>query len=402
MLDRSHVGRDQEPGAIAIRRIRFVAFTRNFGHQAALRAGLRYARGDAVILMDCDFEHPPELIPAMVAEWRRGAKIVVTERTSAPRQLSFLKSLSSRLFYRLLDAIGDVRIEPGSADFLLLDRIAVDTINGFETREIFLRGLVRWLGYPLAKLSFTQGVRRSGESKFTLRRMIDFAVMGIIAHSIKPLRIAIHLSLVFAAIGVLLLVYSIASFLWIGHTVAGWTSIMSAIALLGAGQFLVLGIIGEYLGRLLGETRKWPVYLVAETEERIAGRPVERELFPRSRRAHDASRRTLDRCMNLHCVQRHADRARSSVRSTPGSISSVTDWAVAILLLLFVPAWTVFHVAVPRVRRSASRPCSKSTPGAAIRAPATTSTRRSAALDRGGMVRGLPGGGLVVPICSPW
>lgn len=252
-------GRDQ--------RIRFVAFTRNFGHQAALRAGLRYARGDAVILMDCDFEHPPELIPAMVVEWRRGAKIVVTERASAPRQLSFLKSLSSRLFYRLLDAIGDVRIEPGSADFLLLDRTVVDTINGFETREIFLRGLVRWLGYPLAKLTFTQGVRQAGESKFTLRRMVDFAVMGIIAHSVKPLRIAIHLSLAFALIGVLLLVYSIASFLWIGHTVAGWTSVMSAIALLGAGQFLVLGIIGEYIGRLLGETRKWPVYLVAETEE---------------------------------------------------------------------------------------------------------------------------------------
>lgn len=254
------------------RRIRFVAFTRNFGHQAALRAGLRYARGDAVILMDCDFEHPPELIPDMIAEWRRGAKIVVTERTSAPRQLSFLKSLSSRLFYRLLDAIGDVRIEPGSADFLLLDRTAVDTINGFETREIFLRGLVRWLGYPLAKLTFTQGTRQEGESKFTLRRMIDFALMGIIAHSVKPLRIAIHLSLVFAAIGVLLLVYSIASFLWIGHTVAGWTSVMSAIALLGAGQFLVLGIIGEYIGRLLGESRKWPVYLVAETEE--TGRPA--------------------------------------------------------------------------------------------------------------------------------
>jgi polyisoprenyl-phosphate glycosyltransferase len=254
------------------RRIRFVAFTRNFGHQAALRAGLRYARGDAVILMDCDFEHPPELIPAMVEEWRRGAKIVVTERTAAPGQLSFLKSLSSRLFYRLLDAIGDVRIEPGSADFLLLDRSAVDTINGFEMREIFLRGLVRWLGYPLAKLTFTQGTRQEGESKFTLRRMIDFAIMGIIAHSIKPLRIAIHLSLVFAAIGVLLLVYSIASFLWSGHTVAGWTSVMSAIALLGAGQFLVLGIIGEYIGRLLGETRKWPVYLVAETEE--TNRPV--------------------------------------------------------------------------------------------------------------------------------
>ena len=161
-------GRDQ--------RIRFVAFTRNFGHQAALRAGLRYARGDAVILMDCDFEHPPELIPAMVAEWRRGAKIVLTERTAAPQQLSFLKSLSSRLFYRLLDAIGDVRIEPGSADFLLLDRLAVDTINGFESRELFLRGLVRWLGFPVAKVSYHPGQRRNKIGRASCRERV-FAVV---------------------------------------------------------------------------------------------------------------------------------------------------------------------------------------------------------------------------------
>jgi polyisoprenyl-phosphate glycosyltransferase len=258
-------------------RVRFVAFTRNFGHQAALRAGLRYARGEAVVLMDCDFEHPPELVPAMIAEWQRGAKIVLTQRVTAAGQVSFLKSRTSRWFYRLLDAIGDVRIEPGSADFLLLDRVAVDTINGLEARELFLRGLVRWLGYPTATLTFTQGTRQAGESKFTMRRMIDFALMGIIAHSLKPLRIAIYLSLAFAAIGVLLLVYSLVSFLWIGHTVAGWTSIMSAIALLGAGQFLVLGIIGEYLGRVLGEARKWPVYLVAETEESVPAQPAKAE-----------------------------------------------------------------------------------------------------------------------------
>src|SRR5262249_5501878 len=186
--------------------------------------------------------------------------------------------------YRLLDAIGDVRIEPGSADFLLLDRIAVDAINGFEARELFLRGLVRWLGYPTTKLTFNQGIRQMGESKFTLRRMIDFALMGIIAHSVKPLRIAIYLSLAFAAMGALLLIYSLVSFLWIGHTVAGWTSIMSAIALLGAGQLLVLGIIGEYLGRILGEARKWPVYLVAETEESALVQA------PKTGASHDAVR----------------------------------------------------------------------------------------------------------------
>ena len=255
------------------RRIRFVAFTRNFGHQAALRAGLRYARGDAVILMDCDFEHPPELIPAMIAEWRKGAKIVVTERTSAPRQLSFLKSLSSRLFYRLLDAIGDVRIEPGSADFLLLDRSRRRHHQRLrDARDISARPRA------LARLSARQAHVHAGHPAGR-RIQVHASPHDRLRRSWASSRTAssrcaspsICRSL-FAAIGVLLLVYSLASFLWIGHTVAGWTSVMSAIALLGAGQFLVLGIIGEYIGRLLGETRKWPVYLVAETEE--ANRPA--------------------------------------------------------------------------------------------------------------------------------
>jgi dolichol-phosphate mannosyltransferase len=252
--------------AAADRRIRFVSFTRNFGHQAALRAGLHHARGNAVILMDCDFEHPVELIPKLVAEWQRGAKVVTTRRESAPGQVSLLKRATSRWFYRVLDAIGDIHIDPGSADFLLLDRVVVETIGRFDSQDVFLRGLVRWLGYPLATVPYAQGTRRAGESKFTLRHMIDFATTGIIAHSIKPLRIAIHLSLGFALLGLLLVVYSIVSFLWVQHTVAGWTSILAAMALLGAGQFLVLGIIGEYVGRTLREARRWPLYLVAETE----------------------------------------------------------------------------------------------------------------------------------------
>lgn len=264
--------------------VRYVSFTRNFGHQPALRAGLRHAQGDIVVLMDCDFEHPPELITEMVAKWREGAKIVAAQRDdSAAGDVSLMKRFTSRLYYKLLDTIGDVRIEPGSADFLLLDRAVVDTINGFDDHDLFLRGLVRWLGYPLVKVPYRQGVRSEGESSYTLRRMIDLAVTGIIAHSVRPLRIAIHLALVFALIGVLLLVYSIVSFLAIGHTVAGWTSTMSAIAILGAGQFLVLGIIGEYIGRVLRETRRWPPFLVAETElsraapiETVQGEPPRR------------------------------------------------------------------------------------------------------------------------------
>jgi dolichol-phosphate mannosyltransferase len=260
--------------------VRYVAFTRNFGHQAALRAGLRHARGRAVVVMDCDFEHPPELIPDMVAAWRSGAKIVTTRRDDDEAQVSGVKRLTSRLYYRLLDAIGDVRIEPGSADFMLLDRAAVDVVNSFDDQDIFLRGLVRWLGFPRVTLPYSRGVRQHGNSKYSLRRMIELAVTGIAAHSVRPLRFAIWLALGFAALGLAFVIYSVISFLFVQHTVAGWTSIMAAIAILGAAQLLVLGIIGEYVGRILRETRKRPSYIVAETEEearRVApvARPAE-------------------------------------------------------------------------------------------------------------------------------
>jgi len=244
--------------------VRYVSFTRNFGHQAALRAGLCHARGRAVVLMDCDFQHPPELLPALVAEWRKGARVVTTTRRDEPGNQGYWKRVTSRLFYRTLNAIGDVRIEPGSADFLLLDRQVVDTVNGFTGPDLFLRGLVRWLGFPLVTLPYEVGLRQADDSKFTLGRMVSLAAAGIVAHSLRPLRLAIYLAFGFVAIGFLLLVYSIVSFLWIAHTVAGWSSLMATIAIIAAAQMLVLGIIGEYVGRSLREARQWPAYVVAE------------------------------------------------------------------------------------------------------------------------------------------
>jgi glycosyltransferase involved in cell wall biosynthesis len=250
--------------------LRYVSFTRNFGHQAALRAGLRHARGKGVVVMDCDFQNPPEAIPALVAKWRAGAKVVATRRIYNAAASSFAKRFTSKLFYRVLDAIGDVRIEPGAADFFLLDHAVVAVINGFEDQDIFLRGLIRWLGFPIAQVDFLQQARAAGYSKFTVRRMVDFAITGIVAHSVRPLRLAIHLALIFAAVGFGLVLYSVASFIWIDRTVVGWTSLMAAVALLGAGQLLVLGIVGEYVGRILREARKWPIYIVAETENAVA------------------------------------------------------------------------------------------------------------------------------------
>jgi polyisoprenyl-phosphate glycosyltransferase len=245
--------------------IRYVSFTRNFGHQAALRAGLRHARGRAVVIMDADFEHPPELIPELIAAWRAGAKVVVTRRIEKATQVSAAKRFTSGLYYRLLNAIGDVNIAPGSSDYMLIDRVVVDRINRLEDQDIFVRGLVRWFGFPLTTVPFSRGKRRDGASKFSVQQMVELAITGISAHSLQPLRLTVWFSLIFAAFGFLLLIYSIGSLVFY-KVVAGWTSILAAIAILGAAQLLVLGIIGEYVGRILRETRKRPSYIVAETE----------------------------------------------------------------------------------------------------------------------------------------
>jgi len=246
--------------------VRYLSLTRNFGHEAALRAGLSHARGRAVIVMDADLEHPPAVIPDLVKEWRRGFKIVTAQRVGYQVKVPWLKRATSRLYYRVLDTLGDIHIEPGSANFMLLDRVVVDAVNRIEDQDLFLRGVVRWLGYPLISVPFRQSLRQHGDSKYSLRRMIELAVTGIALHSVRPLRFAIWLALGFAALGGLFVVYSIVSFLFVRHTVAGWTSIMAAIAILGAAQLLVLGIVGEYVGRILRETRKRPSYVVAETE----------------------------------------------------------------------------------------------------------------------------------------
>ncbi len=258
--------------------VRYLLFTRNFGHQAALRAGLQYARGAAVIMMDADFEHPPQTIGALAGQWRSGFQVVGAKRIDDPTSVSFLKRATSNLYYRLLNTIGDVRIEPGSADFMLIDRVVVDAINRLDNRDLFLRGIVRWFGYPSTSVPYKRGTRQNGESKYTLSRMVELAVSGIAGHTLRPLRFAIYMALGFAFIGMLLIAYSIVSYFFVPGTVVGWTSIMAAIAILGAAELLVLGIFGEYLSRILNETRRRPNYIIAETDADPVSAPTLTEM----------------------------------------------------------------------------------------------------------------------------
>ena len=251
--------------------IRYVSFTRNFGHQAALRAGhaprARARRDRDGLRLRASARADPEAGRGLEG----GAKIVATRRDD--EGVAAAKRLSSQLYYRFLDAIGDVRIEPGSADYMLLDRAVVDIVNGMEDQDIFLRGLVRWLGFPLATIPYQRGSARAATASSRRRRMVELALSGIAAHSLRPLRFAIWLALGFALLSLLFIVYAIVSFLFVQHTVAGWSSMIAVIAILGAAQLLVLGIVGEYVGRILRETTRRPSYIVAETEA-AQGKPA--------------------------------------------------------------------------------------------------------------------------------
>ena len=244
--------------------IRYIALSRNFGHQPAVRAGLDHARGKCVISMDADFQHPPELIPRMIEQWRAGFEVVTTIRDNGLETPRF-KRMTAALFYKLAGLIAEIPIKPGTADFRLLDRKVVDAVRGLGETDIFLRGLIPWIGFNATEIGYRPQARHSGASSYNLRRMISLALTGITTTSIQPLRAATVLAGIVATLTMIYAIYATAVFLISGTTVPGWTSVIIVISTLGALQLLILGIIGEYLGRVLRETRRRPSYIVRET-----------------------------------------------------------------------------------------------------------------------------------------
>jgi len=250
------------------KRIAYLSLSRNFGHQAALRAGLEVAQGDCVVTMDGVFQHPPELIPSMIEAYRKGFDIVATRRLDAApdgdKGLAPGKRLGSRLFYALMKVLGDVKIEPGSADFRLLSRRAVKALLSMPERTLFLRGAVPWIGFPSTELSYRPGKRRSGETKYSFSAMFSFALDGITSFSVKPLRLASMFGCLISAAGFLYALYALIVRLFTDKTVEGWTSLLISVLIIGGIQLIFMGIIGEYLGKLFLEAKHRPHYLVKE------------------------------------------------------------------------------------------------------------------------------------------
>lgn len=242
-------------------RVKVVGLSRNFGHQVAVSAGLEHAKGDAVITMDSDFQHPPRVIPQLLAKWREGFQVVHTLREST-EHTSPLKRWVAETYYRLVNAVADVKIIPNAADFRLFDRRAVDAIIAMPERARFVRGLARWVGFKQTGVPFLAERRRAGVTKYTLPRLLNMGISGITNFSTFPLRIATYVGLFAALIGVpygLWAVYVRLFTDW-AKEATGWASLMVGMLFLGGVQLICLGIIGEYLARIYEEVKQRPLY----------------------------------------------------------------------------------------------------------------------------------------------
>ncbi len=245
--------------------VRGVRLSRNFGHQYALLAGLEAAEGDAVIMMDCDLQHPVEMIPVMLERWRAGFKVVKTLRQD-DCEIGWFKRWTSRVFYRLFSALSGVDLQPGLADFRLLDRQALNELLRLREEGLFLRGLTEWIGFPSCGIPYQAGQRACGQSQYNLKKMVRLAWNGVSSFSITPLRIGIIIGLIGSLVSLLGVCYAFFGKIFGRGLVPGWASTLMVLSLLFFLLFVYLGVLGEYIGRIIIEVRRRPRFIVCETK----------------------------------------------------------------------------------------------------------------------------------------
>lgn len=251
--------------------VNWIRFTRNFGHQAALKAGLDRAEGDCVITMDGDLQHPPALLPQMIAAWQEGYDIVATRRKDTGGGNRF-KKVTSEGFYRIQSQLTDFSPEPGMADFRLMDRKVVECISALPEVDLFYRGLVAWSGFRTHVIDYEVGERWAGTTKYSLRKMCALAVNGITGFSTRPLYVAIYIGGVVMLSAMIYLGYVLYQYN-ASHTVWGWTSLMVVLLLMSGIQFMLIGVMGIYLSKIFLQVKQRPVYVV----EQISKREKEKE-----------------------------------------------------------------------------------------------------------------------------
>lgn len=244
----------------------YIELSRNFGHQNALKAGIDYAKlnSDAVISMDGDLQHPPALIPELIARWEDGYDVVYTVRAET-ESLSYFKNKTSKWFYSLMNKLSEIKFEPGTADFRLIDKRVAEVFSDFTENELFIRGIINWVGFSQYAVDYMPQDRYSGKSKYTLSKMIRFAIQGITSFSTRPLYFAVFLGLGLSIFSIIFFSIYVGYSLYFGHPISGWASVITAIVFFGCLNLIVLGIIGIYIGKLFMQSKGRPNYLVKNT-----------------------------------------------------------------------------------------------------------------------------------------
>lgn len=246
-------------------RVKIISFSRNFGHQAAVTAGLQYVTGDAIVIIDSDLQDPPEVIPEMVKLWEDGNDVIYGKRKKRKGESHF-KLLTAKLFYKTLNALSETEIPKDTGDFRLVDRRVVDTINELPEHNKFLRGLFSWVGYKQVPYEYERQERFAGKTKYPLSKMLKLATDGILSFSTKPLKLVGILGMTSLGISFLILIYAILSFAfkW-NHLTPGWTSLMLTVTFFSGVQLLSLWIISQYIARIYDESRSRPQYIIDKT-----------------------------------------------------------------------------------------------------------------------------------------
>ena len=245
-------------------RVKIICLSRNFGHQIAVTAGMDAAGGDAVVIIDADLQDPPEVIHQMIGKWQEGYDVVYGTRTERPGE-SVFKLSTSKGFYRILNQFSSIAIPLDTGDFRLMDRKVVDALRAMPERDRFIRGMVCWVGFRQTSLTYKRAERSGGVSKYPLKKMLHFAMDGILSFSTKPLQISIGLGLLTSFLAMIGIVYVLYVRIFTSIWVPGWTMIMVSLLFLGGVQLISIGIMGEYVGRIYNEVKRRPLYVVSES-----------------------------------------------------------------------------------------------------------------------------------------
>jgi polyisoprenyl-phosphate glycosyltransferase len=238
---------------------KYLSFSRNFGQQIALKAGIDAVQTDAIIMMDCDLQHSPELIEV----WQSQKVNMVNTIRIEDEDLSFFKKQSSKWFYKILNKVSDLQLESGQADFRLIDKQVAQTLRNSKEQDVFLRGMMQWIGYKQATIKYKAEKRFAGESKYTFSKMMGLALAGITSFSVKPLYSAIYLGFTFAILSFLYLPYILYSY-FMNETVSGWSSVLITIAFFGGLNLIIMGVLGIYIGKILIQNKQRPLYIIQE------------------------------------------------------------------------------------------------------------------------------------------